>query len=136
MFEDIRKFNTMYGFPCPTKPTLPADLPLQIMNFTKILREELDEGYALIENFHKGADPLDTLTEVADLLGDLIVYCASEAVKYGLPLEQVLKAIMESNFSKLGADGKPIKDERNKLLKGPGYWKPEPKIAELLKARM
>lgn len=136
MYEDILKFNTMYGFPCPDKPTLPADVPTQVMNFTKILREELDEGYALIENYHKRDDHAETLTEVADWLGDIIVYCASEAAKYGLPLEQIIQVIMQSNFSKLGDDGKPIKDERNKLLKGPGYWKPEPEIAKLLKARM
>jgi len=26
----------------------------------------------------------------------------------------------------------PIYDERGKVMKGPGYWKPEPKIEELL----
>jgi predicted HAD superfamily Cof-like phosphohydrolase len=71
---------------------------------------------------------------LADLLGDLIVYCASEARRWGIPLEPVLNTIMESNFSKLGADGQPLYDERGKVLKGPNYWKPEPKIEELLKA--
>jgi predicted HAD superfamily Cof-like phosphohydrolase len=69
---------------------------------------------------------------IADVLGDIIVYCRSEALKYGLPLEDVLNVIMDSNESKLGADGKPIYDENGKFLKGPGYWKPEPKIRELL----
>jgi len=35
---------------------------------------------------------------------------------------------MESNMSKLGPDGKPIYDERGKVMKGPGYYKPEPAI--------
>jgi hypothetical protein len=39
---------------------------------------------------------------------------------------------MESNFSKLGADGNPIKDERGYIVKGPNYFKPEPKIKEFL----
>lgn len=38
---------------------------------------------------------------------------------------------MQSNFSKLGADGKPIYDERGKVQKGQNYWKPEPKIKAL-----
>ena len=42
---------------------------------------------------------------------------------------------MESNFSKLGGDGKVIKDERGKILKGPNYWKPELRIKEMLKER-
>ena len=69
---------------------------------------------------------------IADLLGDVIVYCRSEALKYGIPLEEVLSIIMDSNESKLGADGKPIYDANGKFLKGPNYWKPEPKIKELL----
>ena len=71
---------------------------------------------------------------LADLLGDLQVYCASEMTKFGLPLDGVLDVIMQSNFSKLGADGKPIYDERGKVLKGPNYWKPEPKIHQLLQS--
>ena len=83
----------------------------------------------------KGADPADVLTAIADLLGDVIVYCRSEALKYGLPLEDVLDVIMDSNESKLGADGNPIYDGNGKFLKGPNYWKPEPKIKALLESR-
>jgi hypothetical protein len=43
---------------------------------------------------------------------------------------------MQSNFSKLGEDGKPIYDERGKVMKGGNYWKPEPKISEILAAKM
>ncbi|CAB5515132.1 hypothetical protein LMG26857_04196 [Achromobacter anxifer] len=73
---------------------------------------------------------------VADLLGDVIVYCRSEALKYGIPLEEVLAIIMDSNENRLGADGKPIYDENGKFLKGSNYWKPEPKIKELLQTEM
>lgn len=75
---------------------------------------------------------LDLLTALADLLGDIQVYCASEMAKFGLPLDGVQSIIMQSNFSKMGADGKPIYDEQGKLQKGPDYWKPEPKIRALL----
>ena len=75
---------------------------------------------------------LDVMAELSDWLGDLVVYCASEARRWGLPLPEVLRVIMESNFSKLGADGKPIYDERGKVMKGPNYWKPEPKLRDML----
>ena len=42
---------------------------------------------------------------------------------------------MDSNESKLGADGNPIYDGNGKFLKGPNYWKPEPKIKALLESR-
>ncbi|MHA0110778.1 hypothetical protein ACXYUI_27030, partial [Klebsiella pneumoniae] len=77
-------------------------------------------------------DKLGVLTELSDWLGDLVVYCASEAQRWGLPLDRILSVIMQSNFSKLGADGKPFYDERGKVMKGPNYWKPEPRIQELL----
>lgn len=79
---------------------------------------------------------VEILTMLADLLGDIQVYCASEMAKFGLPLDDVLAIIMQSNFSKLGADGNPIYDERGKVMKGPAYWKPEPKIAELLATKL
>lgn len=41
---------------------------------------------------------------------------------------------MDSNESKLGADGNPIYDANGKFLKGPNYWKPEPRIKALLEA--
>ena len=93
---------------------------------------EIDEIVALASN---GGAPADIAVAIADLLGDIVVYCRSEALKYGLPLEEVLDVIMDSNASKLGADGHPIYDANGKFLKGPNYWKPEPRIKALLEAR-
>lgn len=53
---------------------------------------------------------------------------------YGIPLEDVLAISMNRNESKLDADGKPIYDLNGKLQKGPNYWKPAPRIKELLQA--
>jgi hypothetical protein len=66
------------------------------------------------------------------MLGDIQVYCASEMRKFGIPQAETLRTIMESNFSKLGADGKPIYDDRGKVCKGPLYWKPEPALLQML----
>jgi predicted HAD superfamily Cof-like phosphohydrolase len=93
---------------------------------------EIDEIVALAKN---GAHPADIAVAIADLLGDIMVYCRSEALKYGLPLEDVLDIIMDSNASKLGTDGKPIYDANGKFLKGPHYWKPEEKIKSLLETQ-
>jgi predicted HAD superfamily Cof-like phosphohydrolase len=43
-----------------------------------------------------------------------------------------LGIVHESNMSKLGADGQPVRREDGKILKGPNYWKPQAKIAKLL----
>ena len=141
-FDDIRRFNQIYSqLPSNEAPTLLG--PERIRNFYAILAEEVDEGLDLATKYENlvtangGAltkdETLDVMAEMSDWLGDLVVYCASEARRWGLPLPEVLRVIMESNFSKLGADGKPIYDERGKVMKGPNYWKPEPKLRDMLR---
>ncbi|MCV6606973.1 MAG: hypothetical protein OIF32_02080 [Campylobacterales bacterium] len=127
--ETIKEFNNMYKLPVNEKPTL-IDKE-RLINFKSILMEEVHEIDEIIENYGKESE-LETLVALSDLLGDLIVYIRSESAKHGLPIDKVLKVIMDSNFSKLGEDGKPIYDERGKVQKGPNYYKPEPKIKELL----
>lgn len=130
----IAAMNAMYRLPAHERPTLPADPADRLMKFKATLLEEvheIDDIVALVGN----GSPIDIAVAVADLLGDIVVYCRSEALKYGIPLEEVLDIIMDSNESKLGADGHPIYDANGKFLKGPNYWKPEPKIRALLEAR-
>jgi predicted HAD superfamily Cof-like phosphohydrolase len=131
----IALMNAMYRLPAHDKPTLPADVAGRLVKFKATLMDEVHEIDDIAAMVAKGADPADVLTAIADLLGDVIVYCRSEALKYGLPLEDVLDVIMDSNESKLGADGNPIYDANGKFLKGPNYWKPEPRIKALLQSK-
>ena len=133
--ERIALMNAMYKLPANEGPTLPANVSDRLVRFKATLLDEVHEIDEISAMVAKGADPAAVLTAIADLLGDVMVYCRSEALKYGLPLEQVLDAIMDSNESKLGADGKPIYDANGKFLKGPDYWKPEPRIRELLESK-
>lgn len=130
----IAAMNAMYRLPAHEKPTLPADTADRLRKFKTTLLDEVHEIDDIIAATEAGAPPLETAVAIADLLGDIIVYCRSEALKYGIPLEAVLDIIMDSNESKLGADGNPIYDANGKFLKGPNYWKPEPRIQELLAA--
>jgi NTP pyrophosphatase (non-canonical NTP hydrolase) len=130
----IAHMNAMYKLPAHDRPTIPPDVAERLAKFKATLLDEVHEIDEIIARARQGAAPLDLAVAIADLLGDVIVYCRSEALKYGIPLEAVLQVIMDSNASKLGADGKPIYDANGKFLKGPNYWKPEPKIRELLGA--
>jgi len=130
----IAAMNAMYRLPANDRPVLPEDVAGRLTKFKATLMDEVHEIDQIVELAQKGAPQTDILVAMADLLGDVIVYCRSEALKYGLPLEAVLDVIMDSNESKLGADGKPIYDANGKFLKGPGYWKPEPKIKALIEA--
>ena len=130
--DRIRAMNAMYKLPAAEKPAIPADIADRLRKFKATLLDEVHEIDEITAAAESGAAPLDVAVAIADLLGDVIVYCRSEALKYGIPLEEVLNIIMDSNQSKLGADGKPIYDANGKFLKGPNYWKPEAKIKELL----
>jgi predicted HAD superfamily Cof-like phosphohydrolase len=140
-YADIRRFNEIYKLPSHDAPALLP--PERIDSFRDILAEEVEEGRDISAKYRALLDEcggtldaearLELLTDMGDWLGDIVVYCASEARRWGLPLSRILEVIMESNFSKLGADGEPIYDERGKVMKGPGYWKPEPRIREVLK---
>ena len=132
-FEDIKKFNDIYKLPNHDRPH--CGEAKRLIDFKDILSEEVEEVDEIIEKMNSISseqDKLEAMTDLADWLGDIVVYCASEARRWGIPLAKVLEVIMDSNFSKLGSDGQPIYDERGKVMKGPGYWKPEPKIKEIL----
>jgi len=130
--ERIASMNAMYRLPAHAAPTITDDVADRLVKFKKTLLDEVHEVDEIVAMANDGASKLDIAVAIADVLGDIIVYCRSEALKYGLPLEAVLDVIMDSNASKLGADGNPIYDANGKFLKGPSYWKPEPKIRELL----
>lgn len=131
----IEKFNDMYGLPGGDVPNLEAvgDPVIRLLQFAKIMREEMDELGPILQMIHEGKR-VEALVEMADWFADIQVYAASEAKRFGITSGPVLEIVMDSNFSKLGADGKPILNEDNKVQKGPNYWKPEPKIAALLQS--
>ena len=132
--DRIAQMNAMYKLPAAATPTIPDNVAERLTKFKATLLDEVHEIDDIVAQARAGAPKAELAVAIADLLGDVIVYCRSEALKYGIPLEAVLDIIMDSNASKLGADGKPIYDANGKFLKGPGYWKPEPKIRELLVA--
>lgn len=135
--QRILAMNEMYDLPVRFIPALDKTEAInKIDDFRITLADEVDEVFEIQDALDNGISEIEALTMLADWLGDITVYCRSEALKYGIPLEEVLEIIMDSNESKLGVDGEPIYNEQGKFMKGPNYWKPEPKIRELLLAKM
>ena len=143
--EDVVKMNKMFDLPVKQSIELGRDLHDKVTKFHKTLSDEVNELLVLKDKLddpmfkdgmpHYVDVSIDHYVELADLLGDIIVYCASEAVKHGIYLPEVLQAIMESQWSKLGANGEVIKDENGKFLKGEDYQPPEATIKKLLQYR-
>jgi predicted HAD superfamily Cof-like phosphohydrolase len=137
--QSIKDFNKMYGLPVlsypgfPFQPPVTVNLIARLKELHKILVDEVDEIGDIITMVEDKDSPTLVLTAIADLLGDIQVYCMSEMVKFGLDNQTVLTTIMASNMSKLGKDGQPIIKD-GKVQKGENYWKPEPMIHRYIEA--
>lgn len=136
-FKDrIKAMNDTYRLPVNEVPCYPIGLDIysRVRNFKVILEKEIYEANDILGMIAQRTNKMDVIVAIADLLADVTVYCRSEAMKYGIPLEEVIDIVMDSNESKLGNDGEPIFDEYGKFLKGPNYWKPEQKIKDFLES--
>jgi len=69
----------------------------------------------------------NSLIDIADALGDQLYILCGTILKHGMQhiIEDVFEEIQASNMSKLGEDGKPVLRDDGKILKGPGYFKPD-----------
>lgn len=113
--QQVREFHEVFG--CDISPYVTAGT-----EELRDLRADLivEESEELLEAMYE-ADPVG----MADALGDLLYVTYGAALAFGIDLDAVVDEIHRSNMSKLGADGKPIYREDGKVLKGPGYFRPD-----------
>ena len=64
------------------------------------------------------------LKEVADALADILYVTYGAGCAYGIDLDKCFKEVQRANMSKLGEDGKPIYNDKGKVMKGPNYSEP------------
>ncbi len=85
----------------------------------KLMKEENDEYLEACEK--------KSLVEIADALGDQLYILCGTILRHGMQhvIQDVFDEIQASNMSKLGEDGKPVLREDGKILKGPGYFRPD-----------
>jgi len=86
----------------------------------------------IIEEYTEVIEAFDALRQSdisthADLLkelADLVFVCYQAAENMGWDLDEAMRRVLDSNLSKLDDSGRPIRDERGKVLKGPNYRPP------------
>ena len=96
------------------------------------LKEVADVCYVL-NGFHLTQDeglmnlyPDEEAEKWANLFDEVNEVLAPVVEQYGAPrVNEAFKRVHESNMSKLGEDGKPIRREDGKVLKGPNYKAPD-----------
>ena len=113
-FEDVKTFMKTFGQMVRTKPQFPNEETMQLRY--DLIKEELNE----LEHAMKTKD----LKEVADALTDILYVTYGAGYAYGINLDKCFKEVQRANMSKLGKDGKPIYNDRGKVMKGPNYLAP------------
>lgn len=96
----------------------PDDEIVQDMQLT-LIKEEFNELLEAHLSEESNEDKVNTLKELADL----VFVCYQYAVARNWNLDIALKRVFESNMSKF-VDGKPLRREDGKILKGPNYQPP------------
>ena len=83
-----------------------------------------EEHRELLEAHLKFFDYEGAAADCLKELADLVYVCFQYAENMEWDLNEALYRVHRSNMSKLGEDGKPIRREDGKVLKGPNYKPP------------
>ena len=120
-FEKVGLFMKTFGQEVKTYPSFSSTKINDLR--TSLIEEELDELKQAIKD--------KNLSEVADALTDILYVTYGAGHAFGLNLDISFDEVQKSNMSKLGLDGKPIYNEKGKVMKGPNYFLPD--FSELFK---
>jgi len=120
-FKSVKKFMQTFGQEVKDKIEFPSEKIVQLR--CDLIKEELEELNQAIKD--------KDMKEVADALTDILYVTYGAGHAFGIDLDKCFDEVQRSNMSKLGSDGKPIYNDRGKVMKGPSYFKPD--IGKILK---
>ena len=113
-FKSVKKFMELFGQEIKEKASFPDDKITSLRY--ELIKEELGE-------LKEAMDKKD-IKEVADALTDILYVTYGAGHAFGIDLDKCFEEVQNSNMSKLGSDGKPIYNDKGKVMKGPNYFKP------------
>ena len=114
-FGKVGLFMNTFGQEVKNKPGLSTEKINKLR--VSLISEELEEFKEAIKN--------KDLKEVADALTDILYVTYGAGHAFGINLDNCFDEVQQSNMSKLGDDGKPIYNDKGKVMKGPNYFKPD-----------
>ena len=114
-FESVKKFMETFGQEIKEKAGFPDDKITSLRY--DLIKEELEELKEAMNN--------KDIKEVADALTDILYVTYGAGHAFGVNLDKCFKEVQDSNMRKLGLDGKPIYNDKGKVMKGPNYFKPD-----------
>ena len=113
-FESVKKFMETFGQEVKQKAEFPND-KITTLRYD-LIKEELEELRIAMER--------KDIKEVADALTDILYVTYGAGHSFGINLDKCFEEVQSSNMSKLGEDGRPIYNDKGKVMKGPNYFKP------------
>ena len=113
-FDDVKTFMQTFGQEVKIKTEFPKEEIVKLRY--DLIKEELNELQKAIKT--------KNLKEIADALTDILYVTYGAGHSYGIDLDKCFSEVQRSNMSKLGEDGKPIYNEKGKVMKGSKYFKP------------
>ena len=114
-FQSVKKFMLTFGQEIKEKAGFPDDKITSLRY--ELIKEELDELKDAIDS--------KDIKEVADALTDILYVTYGAGHAFGINLDKCFEEVQNSNMSKLGVNGKPIYNDKGKVMKGPSYFKPD-----------
>ena len=114
-FSKVGTFMKTFGQEVKTKPSFSTEKINKLR--IDLIKEELEELTEAMNN--------KDLLEVADALTDILYVTYGAGHAFGIDLDKCFEEVQSSNMSKLGTDGKPIFNDKGKVMKGPSYFKPD-----------
>ena len=114
-FEKVGLFMKTFCQEVKTSPSFSSEKINDLR--VSLIEEELGE-------LKKAINDKD-LKEVADALTDILYVTYGAGHAFGLNLDSCFDEVQKSNMSKLDIYGKPIFNERGKVMKGPNYFAPD-----------
>tara|TARA_Y100001936_G_scaffold12129_1_gene10586 strand:+ start:436 stop:807 length:372 start_codon:yes stop_codon:yes gene_type:complete len=114
-FEKVGLFMKTFGQEVKSEPGL-SDVKINKLRIDLIDEELKELKYAIQTN---------DLKEVADALTDILYVTYGAGHAFGINLDKCFDEVQKSNMSKLSAEGKPIYNDKGKVMKGPNYFKPD-----------
>ncbi len=114
-FESVKKFMETFGQEVKEKASFPDDKITSLRY--DLIKEELEELKVAMDS--------KDIKEVADALTDILYVTYGAGHAFGINLDKCFEEVQNSNMSKLGSNGKPIYNDKGKVMKGPDYFKPD-----------
>ena len=114
-FDKVGTFMKTFGQEVKTKPSFSTDKINKLR--LDLIKEELSELTEAMNN--------KDLLEVADALTDILYVTYGAGHAFGINLDKCFEEVQNSNMSKLDNNGKPIYNDKGKVMKGPNYFKPD-----------